>query len=104
MPGNYLVEPHAAHYGRPSWEVTTARGSDDVPVYRDRNRDGLYSAAEKARPTTGSGILFHIPNPRAGGRPSSIGCLNLRAEDWDEFVRAVGGPRARFGFTLIGPR
>jgi hypothetical protein len=101
-PGNYDVRPHGPHYGRPSWQVFTQSGSGSVPVYRDRNGDGQYSAREKATPATGTGILFHVPNPRYhDSTPTSIGCINIRNRDWNRFMGAVGGSNQRFSFTLV---
>jgi hypothetical protein len=101
VPGNYRVVPNGPHCDRPSWHVLTERGSGIVPVYRDRNGDSRYSEAELASPTTGDSILFHVPNPVRPNVPSSIGCINLRGSDWDEFTRSVGGARATFAFTLV---
>lgn len=100
--GNYQVNPHNLHYGRPSWHVTTMNGSGNVPVARDLNGDGCYDAREMATPRTGTGILFHVPNPRYGDRvPTSIGCINIMNRDYNRFISAVGGSRARFNFTLV---
>jgi hypothetical protein len=105
MPGNYAVNPHGLHYGRPSYHVTTLGGNGSVPAYRDRNGDGQYSAAERANPSTATGILFHVPNPAYNDRiPTSIGCLNIRNSDWNAFMSAVGGSRANFNFTLVNGR
>jgi hypothetical protein len=100
--GTYTVHPHGPHYGRPSWEVRTRSGSSRVPVYRDLNGDAAYSPEEKRALRTGSGILFHVPNPSTHDQaPTSIGCINVRARDWDAFIRALGGPTKSFAFTLI---
>lgn len=100
--GNYQVDPNGAHYGKPSWHVKTLGGSGNIPAMRDTNRDGRYSAAEKATRSTATEILFHVPNPKYNDAiPTSIGCVNVKNADLNRFMAALGGRNASFNFTLV---
>lgn len=101
-PGNYLAGPNGDHRGRPSFHVKTLNGSGRLPGWRDTNQDGRYSDAERAaserRGDTLSEVLFHRGTEDS---PISIGCQTLPAGEYERFLRAVGGPSARFTYTLV---
>ncbi|MBS2040869.1 peptidoglycan-binding protein [bacterium] len=93
-PGNYEVNRRHDYHGHEAWAVG---GGGNVPVYRDANRDGRISEAEKAaavrNKTTGDGILFHFD------RQSSIGCQTLPVDQLEKLNAAVRG--GNFHYTLI---
>lgn len=93
-PGNYDVSRRHDYKGHEAWGVN---GGGDVPVYRDGNRDGRISEAEKAsaakKGTTGDAILFHWD------RKSSIGCQTLPVDQLKKLRAAVNG--GNFHYTLI---
>ena len=93
-PGNYDVNRRHDYHGREAWAVN---GGSNVPVYRDRNRDGNISDSEKAyavaHNTQGDGILFHRD------RGTSIGCQVLPDNVLGHLKNAVGG--GNFRYTLI---
>ena len=93
-PGNYEATRRHDYKGREAWALN---GGGNVPVYRDRNRDGHISEAEKAHAlannTKGDGILFHRD------RGVSIGCQVLSDQVLGQLTRAVGG--GNFHYTLI---
>lgn len=93
-PGNYEVNRRENYHGHEAWAVG---GGGNVPVYRDGNRDGVISEAEKAaavrNKTTGDGILFHFD------RHSSIGCQTLPVDQLKKLKAAVNG--GNFHYTLI---
>lgn len=108
---------------RPAYRVTSAGRRDAVPAWRDSDLDGVkeptdgdgfYSAAEKAANEragiTAGAIRIHIgfeatgertPNGKMAYGPWSIGCLNVRNSDMDEFVSAVGGRKANFRISIV---
>jgi len=93
-PGNYEATRRHDYKGREAWALN---GGGNVPVYRDRNRDGMISEAEKAHAvannTKGDGILFHRD------RGVSIGCQVLSDQVLGQLTKAVGG--GNFHYTLI---
>ncbi len=97
-PGTYRVRPNGEFYGAASFHVQRSGGSGRIPGSRDTNHDGVYSAKERSRSNTMSGILFHQGDP---GAPNSIGCQTLSPQDYQKFLRAVGGERASFTYTLM---
>ena len=98
-PGNYSVGPHRDFMGYTSFELN---GAGRVPGWRDMDGDGHFSDAEKrfseANRHALSGVLFHRG---MADRPMSVGCITLSPADFDAFIEAVGGKRARFNFTLV---
>jgi hypothetical protein len=101
-PGSYAVVPNGPHDGKPSFHVLTRNGSGYVPGWRDTDQDGGYSMAERSasekRGDRLSEILFHVGQSDG---PSSIGCMNVPPEVYDDFVKAVGGGGKPFSFTLV---
>jgi peptidoglycan hydrolase-like protein with peptidoglycan-binding domain len=101
-PGNYEVVPNGNHGGAASYHVRTQGGSGSIPGYRDTNHDGRFTDSERAasqsRGDTLTGVLFHQGNTTS---PRSIGCQTLAPDDYRDFMRAVGGSRGRFNFTLV---
>jgi hypothetical protein len=93
-PGNYEATRRHDYKGREAWALN---GGGNVPVYRDRNRDGMISDAEKAHAvankTQGDGILFHRD------RGVSIGCQVLPDDVLGRLTQAVGG--GNFRYTLL---
>lgn len=93
-PGNYDVNRRHDYKGHEAWAVN---GGGNVPAYRDRNRDGQISQAEKElavrNKTQANGILFHLD------RGTSIGCQTLKVPQLQKFRDAVGG--GGFNYTLI---
>lgn len=100
--GNYRVVANGNHAGSSSYHVRTQGGSGRLDGVRDTNHDGQFSETEKAQSAQRgdqlTGVLFH-----QGGstRPSSIGCQTLAPNDYQQFIRAVGGGRASFNYTLV---
>ncbi len=101
-PGNYQVVPNGPHGGNASYHVRTMGGSGSLEGWRDTNQDGRFSDAERAasqqRGDRLSGVLFH---PGGDGAPRSIGCQTMDPTSYQQFVDTIGGPRARFNFTLV---
>ncbi|MBX3172601.1 MAG: peptidoglycan-binding protein [Candidatus Eremiobacteraeota bacterium] len=93
-PGNYDVTRRHDYKGHEAWAVN---GGGNVPAYRDGNRDGKISDAEKAnavkRGTTADGILFHWD------RNASIGCQTLPIDQLKKLKAAVNG--GNFHYTLL---
>lgn len=93
-PGNYDVTRRHDYKGHEAWAVN---GGGDVPAYRDGNRDGKISDAEKAnavkKGTTADGILFHFD------RQASIGCQTLPVDQLKKLKAAVNG--GNFNYTLL---
>ncbi len=93
-PGNYDVSRRHDYKGHEAWAVN---GGGNVPVYRDSNRDGRISDAEKAnavkKGTTGDAILFHWD------RNASIGCQTLPVSQLNKLKAAVNG--GNFNYTLL---
>lgn len=97
-PGNYSLAPRwrDGKYNNDAFLVKSAGGSMNVGVDRDRNGDGTWSRAERARNDKSDTIRLH----RAGANTtSSTGCLNIR--NYDAFLRAVGGRDSRFNLSLV---
>jgi peptidoglycan hydrolase-like protein with peptidoglycan-binding domain len=103
QPGNYDVDFSSGNYqGRwgSSYYVKTLDGNGLVPAYRDTNKDGSISVAEReaavSRGFTASAILFHNGKYAA---PSSIGCQTILPSQHRAFSESVG--RASFNYTLL---
>jgi len=101
-PGNYEVVPNGPHGGNASYHVRTTGGSGSLSGYRDTNGDGRFSASERAasdqRGDALSGVFFH---PGGSNAPTSIGCQTMDPQTYQRFVDTIGGPRARFNYTLV---
>lgn len=102
-PGNYQVVPNGPHGGNASYHVrTTTGGSGSLDGWRDTNQDGRFSASERTaseqRRDRLSGVLFH---PGGDTAPRSVGCQTMSPDTYQQFVDSIGGPRARFNFTLV---
>lgn len=101
-PGNYNVVPNGAHGGNASYHVRTEGGSGRLPGWRDTNHDGRFSDAERTasqnRGDTLTAVLFHQGGTTA---PRSIGCQTLAPNEYQQFIDTLGGPRARFNYTLV---
>ncbi|MCB9655440.1 MAG: peptidoglycan-binding protein [Deltaproteobacteria bacterium] len=101
-PGNYQARPNGTHARAASYRVSTIGRSGLIPGWRDTNHDGTYDSSEVARSERRgdnmTGILFHQGNSSA---PASIGCLTLAPSVYRSFLSAVGGPSAKFSFTLV---
>jgi hypothetical protein len=105
-PGQYLAVGRGKDRpvgGLPAYDVVTfgeRRGR--VPGVRDTNQDGAWDAAEdeasSARADGLTGVLFHHGDR---GAPAVVGCQVLSAADMTSFVKAVGGPAARFHYVLV---
>jgi hypothetical protein len=101
-PGNYTVVPNGPHRGAASFHVRTENGSGNIPGWRDTNHDGAFSDAERRaserRGDTLTEILFHQGGDSS---PISIGCLTMPPAEYQRFLNAIGGGRARFNFSLV---
>lgn len=101
-PGNYQVVPNGPHGGNASYHVRTLGGSGSLDGWRDTNHDGRYSDAERTaseqRHDRLTGVLFH---PGGSSAPTSIGCQTMDPVTYQQFVDTIGGPRARFSYTLV---
>ncbi len=106
-PGNYDVVPNGLHAGSDSFHIRRQEGSDrgQLPGWRDTSHDGRISDAERAAsegccPGQDSltEVLFHQGRNRG---PVSIGCQTMPPAEHQRFVQAVGGPSARFNYTLV---
>ena len=97
--GNFDVVPNGTRSkdnGMASWHVRTRGGSGNIPGMRDTNHDGSFSAAEIARRSTMTEILFH---PGTASSPHSIGCQTLPPDEYRRFLNAVGS--AGFSYSLV---
>ena len=79
-----------------------AESEGALPGWRDTNQDGRFSNEERAaserRRDNLTGVLFH---PGGSSAPTSIGCQTMDPGTYQQFVDAIGGPRARFTYTLV---
>lgn len=103
-PGVYMAygDGGRSFDGRPAYRVSDGEGKgDSMPVWRDKNDDGLFSAEERAASEAnharGGAIRIHT----AFGWPYSVGCSNVTDPQLDEFVAAVGGPEASFRYAIV---
>lgn len=97
-PGAYEISPRwrDGKYNNDAFLVKSKNGSMTVGVGRDSNGDGVYSHQEMNANTSSSLIRLH----RGGAtRTSSTGCLNV--QDYDSFLKAVGGRDANFNLVLV---
>lgn len=119
-PGHYLaVGPHSfggqIGYPRPAFRVLQD-GRDSVPAWRDTDGDLSFSAAEK-RASERRGdrlglVRIHVGFDPGGtvvagqrwSGPWSVGCQNVVDSQLDDFVSAVGGPRAKFRYWIVEDR
>jgi hypothetical protein len=98
QPGNFKAVPAGEHEGMPCYSVRGCDGKESVPCWRDVDRDGRISPAEKRHSRTADGILFH--NGRFSDHGSSIGCQTLPPEKFQRFLRIIGANRS-FYYTLV---
>lgn len=121
-PGHYLaVGPHTfggqIGYPRPAFRVLH-NGRDSVPAWRDTDTDGdLSFSPEEKRASERRGdrlglVRIHVGFDPGGtvvagqrwSGPWSVGCQNVVDSQLDEFVSAVGGPKAKFRYSIVEDR
>jgi hypothetical protein len=103
-PGLYHARSHDRYLGYWSWHIvnheTDYRGN--VPAWRDRDKDGYISPAEKEaaerRGVTANQILIHNGVDSEVG--SSIGCVTMPPDVMWEFVNLLG-EGSSFPFLLL---
>ena len=98
---------------RTAFKIVTNEGEGGLPAWRDLSGDGVFSASERSlseeRGYTISGIYIHYgfdPSGTTLGKstyvgPWSVGCQNIKYEELDSFVEAVGGPKASFTYAIV---
>lgn len=99
---------------RAAFKVSTEQDESGLPAWRDTSGDGVFSAAEKAdaeaRDLRISGVYIHYGFDPAGttlggkkyAGPWSVGCQNVKYQELDAFVAAVGGAGAIFRYAIVG--
>lgn len=101
-PGNYKTIDHGEHNDMPSWHFVTLGGQDEVPAWRDVNKDGYISTKEKAKAEregcTATAILLHNGVNEGHGR--SIGCQTLPPRSMQDFIDTLG-EHTPFKYTLV---
>lgn len=101
-PGNYKTIDHGNHNDMPSWHFVTLGGQDEVPAWRDVNKDGYISSKEKAKAErencTATAILLHNGVNEDHGR--SIGCQTLPPRSMQDFIDTLG-EHTPFKYTLV---
>ena len=98
----------------PAWRVVSAGYADAALAWRDTNHDGFFSDVEqRASERRGDVMLYsrvHFSyeptgSPIRGGRTgygvASNGCPTVPLSDWPEFIAAVGGRSADFGYSIV---
>jgi peptidoglycan hydrolase-like protein with peptidoglycan-binding domain len=98
LPGNYELSPRwrDGKYNNDAFILRNAQGGMTVDVARDANGDGRYSEREMSAGYDSDLIRLH----RGGSNStSSSGCFNV--QDYDAFLRYVGGRDVRFNLTLV---
>ena len=98
LPGNYELSPRwrDGKYSNDAFVLHNAQGGMTVDVARDANGDGRYSEREMSAGYDSDLIRLH----RGGSNStSSSGCFNV--QDYDAFLRYVGGRDMRFNLTLV---
>jgi Ca2+-binding EF-hand superfamily protein len=96
LTGNYRVTPRPADS---KWNNAFYIGTDKgyaLPAAKDTNGDGRYSKSEIAHPVLDDEIRLHPGNATT---TSSAGCFNV--QDYDAFVKFIGGHDVSFNMTLI---
>ncbi|MHB2018029.1 MAG: hypothetical protein ACYCW6_13845, partial [Candidatus Xenobia bacterium] len=97
-PGNYQAVPNGPYHNMASWHVETLQGADEIPCWRDQNKNGYIDPTEKAHPTTATRILFHNGVKQDHG--TSIGCQTMRPDIQQHFIQQVGADTT-FQYTLV---
>jgi hypothetical protein len=93
-PGLYFARSNDMYHGLWSWHIVNYEGDYNgfVPAWRDRDKDGFISAAEKRvaerNGVTASEILIH--NGLDADVGNSIGCITMPPEVMGEFIDLVG--------------
>lgn len=86
--GVYNAVPAGEYADMPCWLVTTPRGVEEVPCWRDADGSGFIESWEKIPGLTATEILFH--NGRYAQYGSSIGCQVLPPNLMSQFIEDVG--------------
>jgi len=98
LPGNYELTPRwrDGKYNNDAFILRNDNGGMTVDVARDANGDGRYSEREMSAGYDSDLIRLH-----RGGSSStaSSGCFNV--QDYDAFLRYLGGRDMRFNLTLV---
>ena len=101
-PGNYHTIEHGDHNSMPSWHFVTLQGEDNVPAWRDINKNGYISTQEKSKAetngVTATAILLHNGVNADHGR--SIGCQTMAPELLEQFIDTIG-VHTNFKYTLV---
>ncbi len=101
-PGNYKTIDHHDHNDMPSWHFVTLQGQNEVPAWRDSNKDGYISSREKSKAeeagVTATEILLHNGVNQDHGR--SIGCQTLPPKLMQQFIDTIG-EHTNFKYTLV---
>ena len=96
--GAYEISPRwrDGKYNNDAFLVKSKNGSMNVGVGRDHNGDGAYSDSEMNGNDSSSLIRLHRGNANT---TSSTGCLNV--QNYDGFLKSVGGRDASFNLVLV---
>lgn len=96
-PGAYDISPRwrDGKYNNDAFLVQK-NGSNNVGVGRDSNGDGQWSQGEMNANTSSDLIRLHRGN---SSTTSSTGCLNV--QNYDGFLKSVGGRDSNFNLVLV---
>jgi len=98
---------------RTAFKLVTEDGDGALPAWRDLDGDGVFSPRERAvseqRGYTITGVYIHygfepegrVIGDRKRSGPWTVGCQNVRYDELDAFVEAVGGPKASFRYAIV---
>jgi len=98
LPGNYELTPRwrDGKFSNDAFILRNADGGMTVDVARDANGDGRYSEKEMNAGYDSDLIRLH----RGGSNSTaSSGCFNV--QDYDAFLRFLGGRDMKFNLTLV---
>lgn len=101
-PGQYLASPLSGRNGETGWKIEGCEGSESLPVWLDRDYNGVICDREKQLDehygTVAQGL--RIVNGRDPVRPQSSGAQTLPPGEFEKLVALVG-PRQRFRYLLL---
>ncbi len=101
-PGNFQCVPNGPHNDMPSWHIRTLDDSGNIPAWRDIDKNGYISPAEKRKAESNgvfaTQILFH--NGVSNDHGHSIGCQTLPPRTMTQLIDLLGRDQS-FTYTLI---
>jgi hypothetical protein len=116
-PGVYVAHGNTVYgingFNRAAFKVTTEDDDSELAAWRDLDGDGVFSDSEKSlaveRNYRISGIYIHYGFEMNGTKigadeyigPWSVGCMNIKFLELDDFIGAVGGGDVTFKYAVV---